>query len=102
MNVLPEVKFNLRLMVGNLVAPLSHPPSCPIPFSEPRISNTFKSPVLASNRSGTVSRVRCFSSPEERPDDRLVFAVTSSHPTLSLPKPKAPYEEKPNRVEDSA
>ncbi len=58
-----------------------------VPFMTPK-TTSFKSPGLASIRSGTISPVRCFSNPEERPDDRLVFAATASHPTLSLPKGK--------------
>ncbi len=97
------------MMIGTpTLSPRALPP---LPFSRacPRLelgeewkkdfvkTTSFKSPGLASIRSGTVSPVRCFSSPEERPDDRLVFAVTASHPTLSLPKPQAPHEAKRNR-----
>ncbi len=60
-------------------------------------SNSFKSPVFASIRSNK----KCGASsaaPRASMDDRQIPAIAASHPTLSLPKPQAPYVEDPVRA----
>ncbi len=65
--------------------------------SAPVNTNTFTTFFAASIRPSK-DRFVASAAPRKGMDDRQISAVTASHPTLSLPKPQAPYVEDPVRA----